>query len=253
MPPKPSAASAFSSLTFTVTPLPASSLRAAAARSAGCRALAGSLDRSLARLVAAARTCPAARAPASPPGPRPPARGRPRHQGQGGQLGRPPGPVGLGLGVLVLVEPVGGQQRPLGHRLHGGGRVGGQRLGQGGDGLAGPAALADHRGRGPAQHLGVDLGPLPHPDQQQHGGRQPAEGRQGGRLAGLAGEPARLQQRRHRHPEGGHRLLGPGPSSGPGEHRHGEQIGLGADRVGLGERDLHGPSNPPSVQGAARR
>ena len=42
-----------------------------------------------------------------------PAPGRPGVQGQGGQLGRPPGPVGLGLlGVLVLVEPVGGQQRP---------------------------------------------------------------------------------------------------------------------------------------------
>ena len=66
------------------------------------------------------------------------ARGRAGVQGQGGQLGRRLGPVGPGLGLLVLVEPVGGQQRPLGHRLDGAGRVGGQGLGQGGGGLAGP-------------------------------------------------------------------------------------------------------------------
>jgi hypothetical protein len=136
-------------------------------------------------------------------------------------------------------DPAGGQQRALGHGLHGRLRVGGQGLGQGGDGLAAAAALADHRGRGPAQDLGVDLVPLPHPDEQQHGGLEAAQGRQGGRLAGLAGEAARLQQRRQRHPEVGHRRLGARAQLGPGEHRHGEHVCLGGDRVGLGEGDLH--------------
>src|SRR4029453_10700733 len=100
MPPKPSLASSFSSLTLTVTPLPASSLRAAVARSAGGRGLAGSLDRSRARLGGGGRDGAGRRGGVeAPPPPGPPARARRRDDGQAGQLGRGTAAVGPGPGL----------------------------------------------------------------------------------------------------------------------------------------------------------
>src|SRR6266540_919000 len=181
MPPKPSAARARSSLTVTVTPL-STSRRAASARSSGWRLLAGSLDRSRARLVARARISP-----------------------------------------LVMAASRSGSM---------------SGMDQGGHRPPGTAGAAQRDRGGAAQRLGVDLVALAEADQEQLRGWQAPEGRQHHRLLGLALETARLQQQLVWRAEGGQRLAGAGTEVAAGEHRDDQQVGVGAEGIGVGNCDL---------------